>query len=201
MATTSSEDFAKILNAHTPGDAVSDAWINRILGKKNKTLKDHKPLFYVQVNFAALKTQEFSGEQYEKVQEALEKLREAVPYIEITDTGLFEKECDQYQRDFDKAYAVVLRRMVHKAVDSWKASSPEWKQYRDVSLRRKLNLKQPYIGSCSEFDEVMSSAEENAPEVFDGLNADWYSPDLLMNETLLEIERMRKKYTEKLESS
>ena len=200
LTTLSDKNFDQVLKAHRTGTVVSVAWINRVLGQKKSAPKNHKPLFTVQVNIAAIKALEFQGDAYHEVQEALEKLKKAVPHLEITDNGLYDKEYDLIVRDTEKAREKVLRKLVRKAIEECKSHDKDWKSYRDVYVRRKLKLKRPLISSYEDEGEIMSSLEGNIEEVFSNLGVDWYTDQLLEGEMTKELYAMREKYSKRLKS-
>lgn len=183
-----------------PETVVSIAWIGKVLGQEKRVPKGHKPLFTVQVNVNALKAQEFGGASYAEVEEVLRKLKEVVPYLDIADSGLFDKEQDLIERDMEKAYEKALRKLARKAIDGYKARSKEWISYRNSYVRRKLNLKLPTISIYDDAANIMDALKGDIDGVFAALEADWFSQQLLFDEAQKEFSAARQKYVASLTS-
>lgn len=201
LTSLADEDFKRILAALQPETVVTVAWINEVLGRRKKAPKTHKPLFTVQVNVTALKAMAFDGANYGRLEEALEKIKAELPFLEITATDLFEKEQDLIERDTAKAREKVLARWADKAIQQYQNASSEWQQFRNPKTPKKLRPKRPLIAIYSDRAEVLDAIHKNAEEAFATLEADWFSEIDLWNETMQELDVMRQKYAKKLKNS
>lgn len=200
LTTLADDEFAKVVESYKPEVVVSVAWINEVLGKEKPKPTNHKPLFSVQVNFNALKASEFGNSEFEKVEEALGKLKEAVPYIEIVSNGLFEKECEQGQRELENAWKVALKKQIGRAISEYKDRTLAWQEYRNPKLRKARNLKRPQIADHDVDSDLYDLALEDAEKAFDTLEADWFTQQDLMNEALEIVAKKQAKYAERLKN-
>lgn len=201
LTSLSDAHFDLVLKALSPEIVVTVAWINTVLGREKKAPKDHKPLFEVQVNVAALKAMEFDGESFSRLEEALEAIKAEVPFLEITDSGLFEDEWNLIGRDMERARKKVLTRLADRAIEQYKDGSSEWKAYRNKKTPRNVRPKRPPICVYDDRTNVFEAMEDNLEEVFSNLGADWFSQEMLHTETTQELHAMRQKYADALRAS
>ncbi|MEW2914209.1 hypothetical protein [Leisingera sp. JC11] len=195
ITSLSDEEFALVLAAVRPGIVLTNAWIDDVIGlRKDRKNSAFKPLFSVEVDVRALKGLKFQGDSYEQVMTALETLKKKVPFLEVVDSGLFEKEYDRIGRDKQKARDYVLGKFARKAIADYKSASSEWKQYDNKKLRAELKLKPPKIGIYSDLEEALASAKASPPEFFKVLNADWFSESDWDTETTAVLHNRREKY-------
>lgn len=200
LTTLADDEFTKVVEAHKPEVVVSVAWINEVLGKEKPKPTNHKPLFTVQVDFNALKASEFGGGEFEKVEEALGKLKEAVPYIEIVSNGLFEKECELEARELEKAGKVALKKLINRAIAENKDRTLAWQEYRNLKLRKERNLKRPQIADHDVDSDLYELALEDAEKAFQTLEAEWFSQKLLWDEAQKIVAKKQAKYAERLKN-
>ena len=199
ITTLTDSQFAALLNAVTPQTVTTMGFIDNVLGKsKTPTPSNFKPLFTVEVDINALRGLEFDADGYEKITEALEKLRIAVPLIKISDSGLFEREYDRYQQDLKKAYDQALWKLAKKAVAEYKSHSSEWKANNNLRVRRALKQKLPLIGPYEDEANIREILKSDPKAVFDNLEADWFSVSLAMEEAQNIVDANRNKYVKKI---
>lgn len=195
LTTLSKTDFDKVLASVKDDTVVSIAWIDDVLGRTRKLPSNFKSLFSIEVNIDAVRAQDFDGYEFEKVEEALEALKNAVPNLEVKASGIFEREQDKIAKDLDKAGNKALRKIVREAVANYKRSSKSWQEFRNPKLKRIHKLTQPMIeGYDTEqeiIDIVLSGDVEMRSEVWDNLSADWVNEQKIFEETMVEFEKIR----------
>lgn len=189
LSALSEEKFEKVLQAIDADKVISIAWINEVLGRRQKPRKGYRQVFSIEVDLDALKTMDFDSEKLEMVEDVLQKLKDAIPELDVVYSGILEKLAAKRAKAWSKAYHKVLRRMARKAVEEYIASSPEWISYPKRKKAGISNLVPPSIGIYSDVEEVYSGLETEQDKVFENLGADWFDNDNLMGEVEQEVQK------------
>ena len=112
------QEFEKLLGLVDGDEIVTQRLVNMSRTKKTTEPDPYKTVFSIQVDINALKSNSFSGNDYQELMEMIEEIQNRLNHIRIIETPEMENDAIQHLKELDREFDKVVRK---EFVDAKKA--------------------------------------------------------------------------------
>ena len=109
------EEFQNLIRRLGDDEIVTQSQVNSAKTKIVTEVDPYKTVFSIQIDINAIKSQMFSGHDYEKLIEAVETIQNTMNYIRVSESNLIENDAARFLSEINREYNRKVRETWNKA--------------------------------------------------------------------------------------
>lgn len=109
------DEFQKLIGRLGDDEIVTQSQVNAAKTKIVTEVDPYKTVFSIQIDINAIKSQMFSGHDYEKLIEAVETIQNTMNYIRVSESNVFENDAARFLSEINREYNRKVRETWNKA--------------------------------------------------------------------------------------
>ena len=109
------DEFQNLIGRLDDDEIVTQSQVNAAKTKIVTEVDPYKTVFSIQIDINAIKSQMFSGHDYEKLIEAVETIQNTMNYIRVSESNVFENDAARFLSEINREYNRKVRETWNKA--------------------------------------------------------------------------------------